>query len=152
MIRRQPDTTTWRCSKCNKRKPVRLFDPTKNTASGFTQPCKLCVTLRNRIKNREWRNKNRRKARASIRAYHRRNRVVLRQRAKQRAKDYPAQARARRIVYFGVRWGFIKKPKHCSLCGKRCVTRALQAHHTDYAKPTLVTWLCALCHGLQHRK
>ena len=152
MKRRQPNTVTWLCSSCNTRKRVERFNKASNTASGFTQPCARCELASNRIRNRAWRKQNRRRVLQINRAYQRRHRAVLRARASARARANPLKATARRVLYFAVRWGFIKKPARCSNCGAKRRRRLIQAHHADYSKPTKVLWLCSHCHGLRHRK
>src|ERR1700719_1359171 len=40
------------------------------------------------------------------------------------------------------------KPQPCENCGTK---ENVQAHHTNYAKPLEITWLCATCHNLMHQ-
>ncbi len=61
----------------------------------------------------------------------------------------PYKRRARKILTESVRKGKTVKPKECSQCGFECVPHG---HHEDYSKPLEVIWLCAICHGLRHRK
>ena len=48
--------------------------------------------------------------------------------------------------------GALKKPCRCSGCGTRVPKPTLNGHHRSYDKPLDVTWLCAPCHGKEHRK
>ena len=54
---------------------------------------------------------------------------------------------ARQSVYKALRRGRLRKEPCC-----RCGSEHVQAHHADYTKRLEVTWLCAICHGLEHRK
>jgi len=56
---------------------------------------------------------------------------------------------ARQILRRAVVSGKIVKPWMCQYCGKNCT---LHGHHTDYAKPLEVVWLCCLCHAGIHKK
>jgi hypothetical protein len=60
---------------------------------------------------------------------------------------YPERVSARKKLYYAVKVGKIVRPDACESCGKQCKP---QAHHTDYAKPLEVSWLCASCHKKQH--
>ena len=50
-----------------------------------------------------------------------------------------------------LRAGHIHKPQACENCRTVAPPRRLHGHHHDYTKPLEVTWLCSLCHGLEHR-
>jgi hypothetical protein len=50
---------------------------------------------------------------------------------------------ARVLVYRAVKSGKIQKPQACYLCGK---IGYIEGHHSDYAKPLDVEWLCQDCH------
>ncbi len=55
------------------------------------------------------------------------------------------------LVTYAIEKGIIKRPKECSVCGKKrnhfCCPLA---HHTDYTKPLLIVWLCSGCHAKAH--
>lgn len=55
---------------------------------------------------------------------------------------------ARMALNSAVRRGIIERPTACERCRGE---GAVQGHHDDYAKPLEVRWLCATCHGLEHR-
>lgn len=57
--------------------------------------------------------------------------------------------KARRAIRNAVKSGHVAKPASCQTCG---IAKPLQAHHEDYSKPLEVKWLCAKCHGIEHRK
>ncbi len=67
-----------------------------------------------------------------------------------RRKNDP-HVRVREKLAGAVRHGRIKKPTICSKCLRELGKRFIQAHHKDYTKPLEVLWLCASCHGLEHR-
>lgn len=56
---------------------------------------------------------------------------------------------ARNELHDAVRHGLVIRPRACSECGDTEST--IHAHHTDYAKPLEVVWLCPPCHGKAHR-
>ena len=86
---------------------------------------------------RAWRKRNPRKVVAYNRSYaveHRAERVA---RINIWRKRNPLKHAAHRSVAAALRNGkLIKQP--CRVCG----SRAVQAHHEDYAKPLKVVWLC----------
>ena len=60
---------------------------------------------------------------------------------------YSQKERARATLKVGVRRGkIIRTP--CAECGGQKV----EGHHTDYAKPLQVVWLCRRCHRLRHHQ
>ena len=61
-------------------------------------------------------------------------------------ENNPEKYAAHILVNNKVRSGEILK-KPCKKCG----SRKSQAHHKDYSKPLLVTWLCSKCHSFVHR-
>lgn len=60
-------------------------------------------------------------------------------------KKHLARSRCHRAIYMGE----LKRPISCSECG---VEKRIEAHHADYSEALSVKWLCAGCHGRQHRK
>jgi len=56
--------------------------------------------------------------------------------------------KARTAVYDALRSGRMVKPDACEACGTE--TEELSAHHSDYALPLEVTWLCTKCHATIH--
>jgi hypothetical protein len=61
----------------------------------------------------------------------------------------PEKLRARALVNTAVRRGKIYKPERCSVCGRLC---KVSGHHSDYAKPLNVEWLCHECHKIADAK
>jgi hypothetical protein len=52
-----------------------------------------------------------------------------------------------RVYHAALRSGTLKRPDHCSECGRECTP---DGHHMDYSKPLLVVWLCRDCHQKHH--
>ena len=68
-------------------------------------------------------------------------------RSKAAKLKYPERVKARTQVYGALRNGtLIKLP--CKVCD----SPRSHAHHQDYNKPLDVEWLCAKCHGMEHRR
>lgn len=149
------------CTKCLVEKPLSEYHRDKGMKSGLRNVCKECACQRarehlaNARSTREGRTKLKLIAQAS-RAKHReeirssaRARNSRRYRAGYRYQDDPHKRRARGVLRTAVHEGRIVKPDQCSECG--WVGR-VHGHHEDYSKPLEVVWLCAICHGLRHRK
>lgn len=66
-------------------------------------------------------------------------------------EDKSIRERARTIMASAIARGELIRPSICELC-KNSSVQTLHGHHTDYAEPLKVTWLCVDCHGLVHRK
>lgn len=60
--------------------------------------------------------------------------------------------KARQILNHAVRDGKISKPNRCSSCKQSKPKSQIHGHHKDYSKPLAVVWLCARCHGKEHRE
>lgn len=57
----------------------------------------------------------------------------------------PHCAEAHLVVSQARRLGWLT-PQPCRVCGAAKV----EAHHSDYSKPLLITWLCRKCHRRRH--
>lgn len=55
----------------------------------------------------------------------------------------PEKQRARSTAARMIRYGYLKRPKRCSNCGKK---RSIDAHHPDHNDQKSVRWLCKKCH------
>lgn len=58
---------------------------------------------------------------------------------------YARRRHARHAAYFGVKLGIIPRGDRCKRCGE---AGSLEKHHTDYARPLSIVWLCPLCHDI----
>jgi len=59
--------------------------------------------------------------------------------------------RVYRIVAKALKDGTLTKPDQCAGCDKPVSGRGLHGHHSDYALPLQVQWLCSRCHDDLHR-
>lgn len=62
--------------------------------------------------------------------------------------NYKQKVRARKAVQRAILAGRLV-PQPCEHCGS---TDNIHGHHADYSRPLDVTWLCAYCHGAEHRR
>ena len=62
-------------------------------------------------------------------------------------KRNPVKVAAHTILAWAVRSGKVQR-QPC----ERCEAPKAHGHHHDYSKPLDVTWLCAKCHGKEHRQ
>lgn len=106
----------------------------------------MSVSEKRKTYLREWRARNRERVNQQSRAYTERHRE--RRLASSRAHDarFPERKAARKIVRLAMLRGEVER-KLCEKCG----SQESQAHHEDYSKPLDVRWLCAACHGKEHR-
>ncbi len=54
---------------------------------------------------------------------------------------------ARRTYTAALSNGTLTRPEKCERCGD---DGRIHGHHTDYAKPLSVVWLCTRCHSGEH--
>ena len=57
------------------------------------------------------------------------------------------KVKAHKSVGRALKSGKLVRPNACERCGKSCKPHA---HHSDYAKPLEVRWLCFPCHMAEH--
>lgn len=110
---------------------------------------------------REWSAKNRQKTRDFAKACYRgRQDTDPEWRDKERERNRirrpapvttPEKNRARGRLAYALLSGKIVKPEACSVCHEKVTRKRLHGHHSDHTKPLDVTWLCTVCHGLEHR-
>lgn len=160
------------CFKCGKNKALSEYYKHSEMADGHLNKCKECArkdVIKNRIKNvdyyREY-DKSRMNEPQRIEAREKwanseagkesHMLAKVRWAAKNPEKDLEAKrkwrqankqkvnahTRVRRAVASGK---LIKTP--CIVCGNK----KSQGHHEDYNKPLDVKWLCAACHGAEHK-
>jgi hypothetical protein len=108
-----------------------------------------------KLYNRRWQAKNlgryRHSQRDAQKRYRERNPEKIKERQRGRVANPDPEARAKRLARAALNnaivSGKIERPKCCSRCGGA----QPHGHHHDYAKPLEVEWLCAACHGEEHR-
>lgn len=66
------------------------------------------------------------------------------------AESTAFRARARTVLASAIRCGTVKRQYKCEECGRKAQPHekylGIEAHHTDYAQPLMVQWLCHWCH------
>jgi hypothetical protein len=65
---------------------------------------------------------------------------------------HPERTKARASVARAIRGKRLVRAKRCEHCGRRCKRSQIEAHHSDYAKPLEVQWLCWTCHKAADRE
>ena len=63
-------------------------------------------------------------------------------------KDHPNSIVAKEKVRWAIISGKLIRPNKCDICEREA---RIIAHHDDYSKPLIVTWVCASCHKLIHQ-
>ena len=146
------------CCCCEKVKPVEEFYLKREGL--YTWPSSICRPC-DREKSREWRQGHLEYTRVYDRRryYEKSDRhadIISRARTRLRRPDYlqewrtknPEKYDAQTKLNNAVRDGKVFKPDTCSRCSG---TGRVIGHHHDYSEPLDVIWLCAPCHGLEHR-
>lgn len=152
-----------RCPRCGETKPRESFNRNRTNKDGLQSCCRACSqiadrayqqTPRAKVLHRRWHRRWRAANREHMNRYRRRWQIEHPDRVRlqhQKVAGSP-QEKARRVVRNAIKAGRLVKPTSCENCHQAVVSRRLlHAHHADYSKPLAVSWLCAPCHGLQHR-
>jgi hypothetical protein len=152
------------CKTCLRDKPASEFYFAPNNRDGLFGECKTCY--RARVKENRQRNaahyqayeagrldKPERKAlRMRVRKARRANPV---KHADDNATKHewnsrnPAKRAALIATSNAIRDGKLTRPDACERCGEACKP---VAHHSDFAKPLDVLWICTTCHGQLMRR
>jgi hypothetical protein len=134
--------TTKKCFKCGQVKIITDFYPHKQMGDGYLNKCKECTKKDIKLYRIEH---------PDILSKYELKRSKSQKRIAYSKKHYdlwikrnPEKYKAHYLLSNAVRDKRIIKPDLCEICGNK--TR-LHGHHTDYAKPLEVIWLCAKCHG-----
>lgn len=136
-----------KCSKCHELKPETEFYKDKRTKDGLKCQCKKChnkTSFATRDKD-----KHRKNNKEYMRRTYQNNPDKVRAYWRTRVENDPQKLRARSLLNSAVRHGKIQRPMCCERCG---AVGMVYGHHADYSKPLDVEWLCADCHGEQHRR
>ena len=103
---------------------------------------------------REWSIENREKTRLYKKNWKEKNKEKLKEIRNTATQTYRDENReknaAQRYIYKMVRAGKIIRATSCSVCGTS--DGKIEAHHADYSKRDLVTWVCRKCHEVLHYK
>ena len=148
-----------RCPDCGKEKSNQEFGRNCSTRDGLSVYCRACKRKQSaeyralypdrvRADKKRWREANREKIRESKRRYRRDNRSRVEAYKKKYCAEHPERRLAGTQLSHAVQAGKIVRPDCCSACDR---PGEVQGHHTDYAKPLEVVWLCPACHSKAHR-
>lgn len=129
-----------KCRRCKRVRPSSLFGKNR----GKCNPC------RNELQHEYYRN-NTEKIQAGIKKYFLANKKRIRtQRDAWLQENRPLYAQkinARARVVYAIKTGKLKRLP-CQVCG----SPEVHGHHTDYAKPLNVIWLCQKHHQEEHKR
>lgn len=148
---------TKKCPKCGQRKAMLGFYRNATKTDGYSSLCKECERHYRRTHHEATRDQaNAQKAvyralhrtelaRQSSEYYqaHSKEREAWRQ---QYNAKHPDRLRAACVVRCAIRAGVLPL-RPCEICSSEL---NVQRHHTDYAKPLMVTYLCYRCHRRVH--
>jgi len=151
------------CSICRARRPLRDFHRHKGHKDGRSSQCRECRAAIRRVdlvKNGDairrsdrlrYQNNEARRAyninNAMARESTTEGKVRKLDRTHRWREKNPKRYRAHNALNNAVRDGKIEKTS-CTRCG---AGDKVHGHHEDYDEPLIVTWLCATCHGVEHR-
>lgn len=135
-----------RCQRCKKNKKKSNFTKNKSQKDGLSNYCRPCQKKYDRARYPK-EIKRRRKNAIDYRKKNPPNQKQVAKNVSNWRNKFPEKFRTHRIVANEIRMGrLFKKP--CKKCGSKKV----QAHHSDYSKPLKVMWLCSKHHQELHRK
>ena len=155
---------TKECRNCGHIKPLSDYYKHKQMWDGHLNKCKECVKHRvaiHREKNiekvREYdRNRPNEKERAIAHKERVKNLPIDKKEAYKKVKDkkisspeYKNKQTVNRYLNNAIRDKRIEKLNYCEHCSADGVD--IQGHQPDYLKPLDVIWLCASCHGKEHK-
>lgn len=98
---------------------------------------------------KEWVKNNREKSRIIKKKYEENHKEKIADKTKSYRRENPDKYHAHILLGSAVRYGKIRKPKKCSICGEGGI---ISGHHEDYSKPLDVIWVCPLCHKNLHTR
>jgi len=157
-----------RCFKCGETKPLSAFYPHPKMADGHVNKCKECnkndVRENRKLKLEHYRHYDRNRPNLEERTSKENERVKKKTKEdlefKEKillqkntwAEQNMVKRKAHRNVNSAVKCGLIDKPAICSCCNKSEIK--IYGHHWSYEDEHVldVVWLCAKCHGLEHRR
>lgn len=133
------------CRTCNIEKPINEYYKHKEMSDGYLNICKECIKSNVRAR--------RVLSPEKVRAYDNErskkpNRIRSKnERTKRRRAEVSGYMAAHNKIARKMASGGIVRPEHCSYCGNN---GRIEAHHSDYKQPLVITWLCAACHRRLH--
>jgi len=133
-------SSTKRCFKCGRRKPLRFFYEHPKMSDGRLGKCTSCAkrdVRENRLaKIEHYREYERERFKNPER------RAYVFALAKEYRRKYPGKTRCRNKISIALRDGKLER-QPCLTCG----SWKSEAHHPDYRRPLFVEWLCIKHHG-----
>ncbi len=120
---------------------------TKEYAREYARKWRAQHPERSRANVRNSRNRHPEGVRERSRRYYAKNRAKVIARTSAYKKKNKEKHNAHYAVTVAIWKGKVKRPDHCSMCGKKCKPQA--HHHKGYALEHRfdVIWLCSVCHG-----
>lgn len=159
------------CNKCSTEKPIKEFYKKKDSKTGRSSYCKVCIrgqmrkyhheNREQRISyKKEWYEKNKEEAREKIYAWKKENPEYMRQWHEQNKdkhaanikrwhEKHPHYLKCHKEFRSALKQGKLFRPDRCSLCNRE---GKIEGHHHDYSKPLDVVWVCKECHNDIHAK
>ena len=152
--------TTKTCNQCNEMKPLSEFHRNHRMSDGHVNQCKVC----RRPQSAQWNRDNPDRMKEARERWNAKNPKRRRQqqvlwREQNREKDNavkttwktnnPEARLAHKRIHNATKSGRMVRPPKCSACDK---SAKIEAHHSDYARPYDVVWLCPPCHNSKHRR
>jgi hypothetical protein len=137
------DPKAKRCTYCGRVLPLERFSPCRNGRYGRYSRCKRCHAQITRTRRR----RDPARVRKSHQAWRRRNKEVAAAAARRWKRKHPERHRAHEMVRAALTCGVLVRPDRCEGCRRKA---RVVAHHSDYARPLDVEWLCRACHGRRH--
>lgn len=143
------------CLECSLKLSRKSFHKNALMKDGLHYYCKKCTST----VQKKWRDTS--KAYANYLPKRRKRLSEKRKDGRYKARDlrnsrnsrlrYPDRVAARQAAANAIRRGDIIKPKSCSACNKKTVSRKLHGHHHNgYDKPLDIVWICTVCHSKEH--
>ncbi len=131
------------CFKCKKKKKLKFFYLHSQTKDGHLNKCRFCTKLD--VKKRYHKEFEKIQAYEKLRFQKPERKKLLRKYQEKRRKKYPGKERARKKTSSAIRDNkIIRNP--CEICGDK----KSEAHHLDYRRPFLISWLCFKHHRKLH--
>ena len=150
------------CFKCGVEKHIDDFYKHKRMADGHLNKCKECTKndtrrrsqieeLKPKIREakRLWARSKRGKETTKARMLIGLSRTKSNEAKKRYAEKNKKKVNATSMVNNAVKYGFLIRPKECSVCNK--YNKRIHGHHCDYDQPLDVIWMCPSCHSEWHR-
>jgi len=143
--------TTKKCNICNQIQPITNF----YKSAAKCKPCNIEYAKQYRLDNIDKvrvydRNRPNHKDRAE--AHKERIANISEDKKKiytKQKNDWRKRNRDKQSAHNKAKRANLDKLQHCEHCKEN---KDLQGHHPDYTKPLEVVWLCASCHGVEHKR